>query len=409
MLPVLSLSNAELVESFNRLHHRETTLMVLLLEHLAEIEKRELHLADGYSSMFEYLQKKYHYSASATWRRLTSARALSKFPQLRNLLETGELNLSTLSRVAQSLTTENAAEVIEMVRGKSEKEVEKILLTLDLKVPGGSRISKKQLEKERVRMVAVVEDKIPAEANKTIALDLFSESGDRVSPDGHTQPLFTAGLEQSEADIPCDNSESQSAVEIAYRIELGIDEELKAKIERIRLKLSARYPQGASYRELIETLADYYLKREDKENRITASDTSEIISHLETDTPEAEEEAEEEEEKEEANLYPKLLDDEPVSACPTSRYIPKAVARRVKDRDGHCCSFIGNDGKRCGSTWDLEIDHIVPFACGGTHAENNLRLLCRAHNNYYAEQIFGKEFIKMKRSDHFRTGSKLKR
>jgi hypothetical protein len=132
------------------------------------------------------------------------------------------------------------------LRGKSEKEVKKILLTLDLKVPGGSRISKKQLEKERVRMVAVVEDKIPAEANKTIALGLFSESGDRVSPVDHTQPLFTAGLEQSEADIPCDNSESQSAVEIAYRIELGIDEELKAKMERIRLKLSARYPQGAS-------------------------------------------------------------------------------------------------------------------------------------------------------------------
>ena len=200
MLPVLSLSNAELVESFNRLHHRETTLMVLLLEHLAEIEKRELHLADGYSSMFEYLQKKYHYSASATWRRLTSARALSKFPQLRALLETRELNLSTLSRVAQCLTTENAAELIEMVRGKSEKEVKRI--------------------------------------------------------------LFATGSEQSAAD----NRESPSAVEIAYRIELGINEELKAKMERIRLKLSARYPQGASYREVIETLADYYLKREDKEN-----------------------------------------------------------------------------------------------------------------------------------------------
>ena len=262
MLPVLSLSNVELVESFNRLHHDESTLMVLLLEHLAEIEKRGLHLADGYSSMFEYLQKKYHYSASATWRRLTSARALSKFPQLRSLLETRELNLSTLSRVAQSLTTDNAAELIEMVRGKSEKEVQKILLTLNLKVPGGSRISKKQLEKERIRMVAVVDDKIQSEECENDALDLFSDSREQGSAVGHTQALFTTGSEQSEAD----NSESQSAVEIAYRIELGIDEELKAKMERIRLKLSARYPQGASYRELIETLADYYLKREDKEN-----------------------------------------------------------------------------------------------------------------------------------------------
>ncbi|MEZ4755098.1 MAG: HNH endonuclease signature motif containing protein [Bdellovibrionota bacterium] len=35
---------------------------------------------------------------------------------------------------------------------------------------------------------------------------------------------------------------------------------------------------------------------------------------------------------------------------------------------------------------DLELDHIVPFAEGGQHTVDNLRVLCRAHNQYLAEQ-----------------------
>jgi hypothetical protein len=58
---------------------------------------------------------------------------------------------------------------------------------------------------------------------------------------------------------------------------------------------------------------------------------------------------------------------------------------------------VGEDGHRCESQWDLEIEHIVPFACGGSNDESNLTLYCRAHNNYRAEQVYGKEAMKRKR------------
>ena len=65
------------------------------------------------------------------------------------------------------------------------------------------------------------------------------------------------------------------------------------------------------------------------------------------------------------------------------RYIPVAVRREVWRRDQGCCSYVDpHGGRRCGSRYRLEIDHIVPFALGGGAEPGNLRLHCRAHHRY---------------------------
>ena len=64
-----------------------------------------------------------------------------------------------------------------------------------------------------------------------------------------------------------------------------------------------------------------------------------------------------------------------------SRYIPAPVRREVWRRDGGCCSYVDpHSGRRCGSRFLLELDHIVPFALGGSAAPGNLRLHCAAHH-----------------------------
>ena len=66
-----------------------------------------------------------------------------------------------------------------------------------------------------------------------------------------------------------------------------------------------------------------------------------------------------------------------------SRYIPAAVRREVWRRDLGCCSYVDrHSGRRCGSRYRLEIDHIVPFALGGDAQPSNLRLRCKAHHRY---------------------------
>ena len=48
-------------------------------------------------------------------------------------------------------------------------------------------------------------------------------------------------------------------------------------------------------------------------------------------------------------------------------------------------------GKVCGSRYQLQWDHIVPKALGGSNDSTNFRRLCRAHNMFAAEQLLGKE------------------
>jgi len=79
------------------------------------------------------------------------------------------------------------------------------------------------------------------------------------------------------------------------------------------------------------------------------------------------------------------------------RHIPAHVRRAVRERDGGCCTFVSDDGRRCGSRTRLEWDHIVPIARGGESTVDNVRLRCRAHNQYEAERAFGREFMESKR------------
>ena len=66
-----------------------------------------------------------------------------------------------------------------------------------------------------------------------------------------------------------------------------------------------------------------------------------------------------------------------------SRYIPAPVRREVWRRDGGCCSYVDpHSGRRCGSRFPLELDHIVPFALGGSAEPGNLRVYCAAHNRF---------------------------
>jgi 5-methylcytosine-specific restriction endonuclease McrA len=72
-----------------------------------------------------------------------------------------------------------------------------------------------------------------------------------------------------------------------------------------------------------------------------------------------------------------------------SRYIPVKTKKLVWLRDGGTCQHKLPGGKLCGSTFQLEFDHIQPFAKGGTSEPENLRLTCRSHNAFAAIQSYG--------------------
>jgi 5-methylcytosine-specific restriction endonuclease McrA len=72
-----------------------------------------------------------------------------------------------------------------------------------------------------------------------------------------------------------------------------------------------------------------------------------------------------------------------------SRYIPAKIRHAVYVRDQAKCSYVSKDGKKCHERGSLELDHIQPFALGGSNSVGNLRLLCRNHNQWRGMKTFG--------------------
>lgn len=73
----------------------------------------------------------------------------------------------------------------------------------------------------------------------------------------------------------------------------------------------------------------------------------------------------------------------------------QAVERElVRIRDGDQCTYVLTNGQKCGAKAYLEIDHIIPFAKGGEASLENLRQVCRNHNQWLAIQEFGHHKMK---------------
>jgi hypothetical protein len=79
--------------------------------------------------------------------------------------------------------------------------------------------------------------------------------------------------------------------------------------------------------------------------------------------------------------------------APTSRRIPAAVRRAVRERDGGRCRFVDATGRRCSEQRRLEFHHRHPFSMGGDHSPGNVSLMCPAHNRYLAERDYGREAV----------------
>jgi len=81
------------------------------------------------------------------------------------------------------------------------------------------------------------------------------------------------------------------------------------------------------------------------------------------------------------------------------RRIPAHVKRAVWERDGGRCTFVSEGGRRCAARKYLQYDHVQPVARGGQATVAGVRLRCRAHNQYEAEQTFGAGFMSAKRAE----------
>src|SRR3989337_329219 len=124
---VARLSDEALVARVKHLVARERAATATLIAHLAELDARRLHLAEGCSSLFTYCVQVLHLSEHAAYGRIEAARAARRFPVVLERLADGSVNLTTIGLLAAHLTTENHRELLEAARGKSKRQVEELV------------------------------------------------------------------------------------------------------------------------------------------------------------------------------------------------------------------------------------------------------------------------------------------
>jgi 5-methylcytosine-specific restriction endonuclease McrA len=355
MPPLTGLSDRELVSRLRNLVKHEKSLTIEILPHLAEVDRRQLYVGRGYSSLFDYCVSHLGYGESSAWRRVCAARAVGRAPEIYDLLKREKLTFSGVVLLSKALRPDNKRELLRRVLGKSQRQIEQIVA-----------------EYQPPR-------RIPDQARPTRVLTALSPVGAGASRDGAGAPSALAAPGKG-ADVPspaklgeislrCEGKNNPIpdpppavAVEKMYEIRFAGDDELMELMAWMKAHLSGRYPRGAGYLEMIKYAMRYVRDREDLSRR-----------------------AERRKQREEAKKRPVKA----VSKSPDSRHIPAREKEKVWIRDKGRCAYIGANGKRCASTFNLQFDHYpVPFARGGPSKAHNLRLLCARHNRYTAEKMF---------------------
>jgi 5-methylcytosine-specific restriction endonuclease McrA len=160
------------------------------------------------------------------------------------------------------------------------------------------------------------------------------------------------------------------------RCTIELSPEAARLLSRVQEVLSHTMP-GASTGEIIERLAEEFLERHDP-----------LIK------------AGRRKDKEKTNaqsLPPRRTDSILQRKISRSQNVSQAVKQEVLRRAGGQCEY-SHENRRCGSRYRLEVDHIIPKGKGGSDAIENLRCLCRNHNQMMAEREFGVSFMQAKRA-----------
>lgn len=344
-----ALPDTLLLDKLSRLSGIETQTTVEILLYLAEVERRSLHVEAGYSSMFRFCTEgSLKYSEPAAMRRLTCARAVSRFPMLIEELLQKRLSLTTLSLVASMLTEDNLQDVVTAIAGKSRDEVERYRVTLK---------PQPAAPKERVRPLAVAKpNKAPQEAP---ALFQAPDVSDAATARKQMYVKPTVAGEGSSEPPPPDTREQR------FELRFTVDSETYAKLREAQALLLGKYPRGAGVESVFEEALELLLEKRSPRRR-------------------------------HARRCKNAQRRKQPAASPMtrpSRHVRAAVGDEVYVRDDGRCTYVSPDGVRCSETADLELHHVVPFGKLGGGEASNIVLLCRRHNCHQAVKDYGAQHM----------------
>jgi len=342
------LSDAEFMRQFDRNADVEHVSNINTLHFLNELERRKLFLDLGYSSAFDYCVRNLKCSSSAAGRQIQAARCIRRHPEFLDLLRDRDVCVTTLAFIEPILTDDNKNEILHRVRGASRREVER--LVSEYRPSVGLR--------DRIRFV-----QLPAPVAGNIDTALFERQLTR----GSDAPVC---------------QERWSELQRVY-VQFLADQEFLELFEEVQALMSNQ--GAASFSEIMKTVLTEYRDRHSpaaRQKRRVAKRVNGAASIADAG-------------RTGANGPDSHRWEWKKAQVESSRHIPDETRDEVFVRDKGRCSFVAPDGTPCECRKGLQIDHIRPYAAGGTHEPHNLRLLCGAHNRLAAERTLGKHVMQL--------------
>ena len=336
IIPALlrTFDDKEFIHQFEMIAGIEHGATIKMLHFINDLERRKAFLELGYSSVFDFCVRRIKYSSSQAGRRIQAARCCRRYPEFFAYLRNREVCIMTLAMIEGIINDDNKDEIVKRVRGASRREVERLISEYR---PAGAL-------RDRIRYVHV-----PLPQPRDLNTALVDRACQQVIP------------EQYRDRIP--------AVEKVF-VQFLADEEFLTLFEEVR-GLMGKDAVDASFADVMKLVLKEYRERHspaarkqrrDERKRATGPDSH----RWEWKNPQDE----------------------------STRHVPNDIRDEVFVRDEGQCTFVAPDGMRCQCRKGLEIDHINPYALGGSHDLSNLRLLCGGHNKLAAEKTMGKHVMR---------------
>ena len=327
----------DLTTRLAELLHREHAALADFLIALADFDRERRWLELGYTSLFYFLHRELGLSKGAAFYRKTAAELVQRYPEVVEPLRDGRLCLTSVVELAKVLTPENRGEVVARFFHASKREAQAVAAEL--------RPAEAAPHREVVtvaRPAAPPRMSLAASSDRTTVRQVHPDETRGGDPSPPAAPLPAARPDEVEpltADL--------------RRFHITVSKRFLAKLSAARDALSHSHP-GADTEAVLEAALDLLLAKHDKKRGLVKK--------------------------------PRAA---PPHPSERPRHVPAEVKRAVWARDGGRCQWPVMSGGVCGSTRQLELDHVVPVGRGGASTVANLRVTCRFHNQYAARQAFG--------------------
>jgi 5-methylcytosine-specific restriction endonuclease McrA len=407
--PLQSIPDDELLERLAVLLRDSRRVEADLVAHVAEVDERRLYAREACPSMFAYCTEVLHLSEAEAYLRIAAARASRQHPVLLGMLAEGRLHLTAIARLAPHLTPANRHQVLERAAWMSKRQIDELVAELAPRPDVASSVRKlpsRPLSRDlavrapRVRLGSGdAPGSTPSERRQDAPAGM--KSFDELCPDGVAPAAAdgrgpggwkrqlsgvcssrvapgappagngvvhgpSLGLKDSQLrpDGVAGGSAARDRVSIEplsparYKVQFTASATLREKLERLQALMRSSLPD-ADLAGVIEAAVTEKLERLEAQRFAKTTASRRSAAHEQTN--------------------------------PSSRHIPAAVRRAVYERDGGRCRFVDERGRRCTARSHLEFHHRHPFGYGGDHSFENIRLMCRTHNDHLARHDYGSQ------------------